>query len=1516
MSRSRTKELKTWTAFFESVRDKLPDTTSQDYSDGVEEARTLVALVKAQVEEFKALPNRNAFHPRRGSIRFHLHAFRHGFNNFFIKKAQKASSPELVAGLFADVYGDVETKEYDRGALLKNETMVHAGRAFAAMVVAREDEKARTDLLWGFRTVLDEFETPAEASSSAEADKMVLIPSEAVRPVDKTSHLGEGLPSSEFPGREIISDSGVDVSGLNFGDFDQPVTDFQYRVLRRFAVMKTQEESPPVTIVESLEMDARALVKDEATKNRIDTIVMDLIKLESIKNFERLRGADAAFVRGYGAAENYYEARIDAIFRLERARIYEKEDLDKELETVDDNAMLLSEDESMFIFRMGFDGGLNGYFDSWRSATKRITDDRLLDSIGKPPATLEELKATPDNVSKIELQNLRHPIVIIGLFKMWCERRGIALPDPTPRPDDVPVEKFIDPAIIAHPMYTGFSYFVDAGITAAMDFMRSFIQGEAVGMGGKPATYDKSWLFFCWFYLGWLSCMDPAPVTPTTHFKSLMSKYVHLHRERTSMTEKMVDAPRFTDEQNAAVVPKQAFLRMLLRRRPTSMLLRVLDMDYDTFMHASAHNGQALDILNVLIDDGFIVDANTGSVVTNASEEVQLTWEMRVLRSCFVASLSSRVMHPLYTGKMNANDFKHRVTNMAAQDYRFYVALAKFAQEFDADAYAELKTNFSKYLPSTLRKASTAPLYVRYAMIVDHQMTNWFERSRNMFDERNFDSQAWPFIQKLWQMDNCPIEDGSYLHKMARETFVRVVGAEKNLYRRRQRLILGLAYPIDLPFAKEEDLLISELLATIYRLHAAADADTMKAIGDIRSAALTGNESAGEKTTETISRLFNGIWSGRHDDASMWTTEEEQDDLLKQLQTIKPTQADLETFDRPVRSLALGVIAGLPSLVELSTNKAAVISVLLSAYTAEMYINCNIALSEIIHRNWRQITTFGDVHVLKEDLLQTPAGKLAYAQFVMAMTAGDVASGVDVSLFAKKATVDNTEVSDDEDEEYEDEQEEEEEDSSSSSEALSNSAIDEQVEAFGSGRRDFTDNEEQAVDDEEEEGSSEPPLDSDQSGSTQPLEEEAEPYVAPVARTRPRAEEPPAKPKRARPAASEPAGEEAPVFDVSAAGKYHGELYALSTEAGSIDSDTLLNNENVSLAHEHGEAAGIAFANALRRFTAGQYGRDAGVKKFKVVRAYAINQLSNVYNELAKANVGGMLWDKDFSNKIPVQREIEMARRLLALTEPMARTIHDAGATRAAYMRGFLEGYEHKVATLIQHMGVKPISAKIEASSDVVVITSVENANELLAQAPINALVFSGDKITDDVLESILPNIAATHLVFEDTLVYDLAAVLNNVHGVKALEYKGTKNSGANIEAALLTEHALTSLEAIRIDFAPSFDDEDYNAGMAAIGRYLGDAISLRQVDLHLGDVEENARVLEAIRAGVEASSTIQVFHCNALADVKPRGLIGARHHGGLSRAKAKQMLADNSAHGHPLTDKQHRYFEWIAHRH
>ncbi len=1672
--------LKTWQEFFDLVNRIESDPSSEAYANGRAEAQRALALAREQLERYKK--NMKKFHPRNGDIDFHLHAFRHGFNQYLTelrtggpkpKSAKPSSEEELKGGLYADVLDNSSLKKYSSAALRSNEPMLNAGREFAGTMLSYEGVN-RANFLSGFRAELDAVtsdmfppivpsaasETPSREESESEAASSS---SSSATPKRLSEEPGPKTPVVELPGEPYAYDTSIEIETPADAPSRVVFFPFQRRLLTAFtgyrkaaaATLKKLTQAGTLNAFENadkvgvanatLKMThfdfakyAAQMLRNANVDARTSALVTDVIKVESYQTFVRLLDADMAFTIGYGSGEAHHRSIREAYAQLVKDKL-EAEQGDDEGMTgeerdafidVNGSAAILqnfSQDDAGVVIDIAFVATINKYFATWASASKAIKNETLLDTKSSSAKLLNRLQPTS---------------IITEMFGVWLTRRGEKPSWLVEKPRD---DAALQEAVEAHPLHAGFLHFADAGVLSAVDFLRAFVRnGRSTAYLPQPMRYPLWLPSFVWYVLGWKTYMEAQPPMPTMHVESLTQKVTLFNEVYALETDEPATRYRYSTAQVLEIVPGEAILDEKLEEREVGKALEYLDPDQIAFVGFSRTKGTAIDIMYGLIGEGFPVDPETAEVMVPMPVETRFTWQMRVMQNWLVFSINARVLRPWISDNAPTLEFQRKLPKNAARELRFYQMLGEYTRNFSRDVYKQLMKKYGRRLMAFPKSFSE---YTKYAMMLDHQISAWFERCRKTFDESNFADSTWPVISKFWELDGFPVSQDNVLYDIIKTACARSIRDEKMAFLRRVNVIKSLQYPFDLPFSDQSDLMLSELIATVLQLHSAFTPETTEMIRSARAIAQGAGEEdsdAAEANTKTLSALLFKLWPSRATDApeGTWLTDAAQDELLERVASVSLDQLDMEFFNKKHDSSALLEVARASSLDALSGTPQVYANLLISAYLAEMYTNCDVVLSNIIERRWESVFTFGDVYAHKAQLVSSEAGLRAYRGLINALNKADIA-GASASS------------SDQEPKGVEDDEEDEDDDGSEAEEA--------EEEDDGPSEAADTD---------------ETPFSSSSSSSSSTWDvpvvrrsRPAEPEPAPahvwdvpvVRRSRPASSVPvepepfpevPSEPtpKRARDIREEPAPEPEALFNVAAMEVARGPMFALVSQARGVVRRSIMTDKQDYSYYQRGETAGGSFAQDLIIFTERNFPETQRLAKYADIRAYALSQLTNIYDELSRPTINDSIWKEDSENPVAVLHDAELIRKLLAVTEVVANQIFSFEGKKHIYMSGFIHQYEVLTRESIEHFATDELAggggrkeellgasismgedlsfgelarqskladdssvdaqvgraaaegfanavdryswkqripyhralsrvyrATVKAYSDMrnaptgdaaalgydiaaailsftgdkpafyrgmvdVLLarepkpvtltfdysTEFQNTESVIASissAKFNNLEFKGAAFTDAELAHIVSgvrgNAFVTSLLLIDTSVRDLAAVFAGFPELTDFLCATPLFTHKALKDGLATQLALNQLRTFIFDVDGGAGDH-----VSAVARYLRTATHLRDVEIYMPNFSSVAA--DKIRDAVAASHSITAFFApnvyplndgndQAVTAALKRNrtaaiLVGAHAKGVPSRRKAQEMLAHGEVRGHPLTEKQHNYFELLAH--
>lgn len=1275
--------LKNWKDIFEAAGEYPSNSDAKAYNDGQVEAQRVIKLIKSQLNNYAKNAANKSFHPRNGDVDFHLHAFRHGFNQYITErraggkpKKPKSDDQAPTGGwLYDDAFNDTALNKYKSDVLRRNTAMLNAGREFAAAIFAYEASEDRIQFINGFRDGLNVYTTdqfpvikpPAGDASSVEdaeseeqsesatagtasSSSAVSSPSSSAAasssvstspPMRNVEEPGPKTPLVTLPGTPYVYDAAGEIESRDERTGVVKFKPFQKRLLAEYSARADQAEGELLTYFDFARRSALKF-RTGAALWRMSTLVASVIKVESYTTFVSLLDADAAFVHGYGSGENHHRTIRMAFTQLANDHAEAQRDDDEGMtgkerdEFIDPNnseAILrdFPSDLAAVIIDLAFTTTINKYFATWTT--------------GKPVFDAELLDATNTDARKSKLvRKLQTADLIEQLFTAWLTRRQ--------------VEREPGQALTEHPLYAGFTHFAEAGVLSAIDFLRAFVKNKRKRDTVPELMRYPAWMpSFLWYLLGWMTYTDKMSLTPTMHVESLARKVIFFNEIATVATDDGTRRSRFTRAQVLEAVPSRSILGKQLEAREVDMLLKYLDPDYTTYVSFAQTKGTAIDIVYGLINEGFLVDPDTAEVVAYMTDEARMTWEMRIMQNWLVFSINARVLRPWISDDADTTKFLRELPEKAARELRFYGMLGQYASNFDSATYERIYKKYGKRLP-------TAPLqdaesdYVKYAMIVDYQVSAWFERCRTFFDEELFELHMWPTISMFWQLDGFPVSPNSVLYKIVETACLRAIREEKAKFLRLWKTIVTMRYPFDLPFADQSDLMLSELIATINRLHSAFTPETVDMVKSTRliaQGADESNQSAIEANTKAFAALLRKIWPNRELPGDQWISDDAQDELLAQVDAVSLGDDDWAFFGRKLKDTGLVAVAQAASMMALADMRVPYAQLLVSAYLAEMYINCDVIISNIIERNWQTVLTFGDLYAHKDRLVSTDAGYRVYREFVNALVSGDILAAGAVTEGESDIKPSDEEEEEEEDEDDEDDEEAEEETEESEPERArpaTDDLLSRSTSSSGWG----------------------------QAASSQP----ADVWDVPVVRrARPAPVEP--APKQQRPAAEpEPQPEPVTLIDIAAMESMRGPMHALISESKRVTLNTIRFNKQDFSQYTTGKNAGETFAHDVMMCTESSFTPTQRLIKYAHVRAYALSQLVNIYDELARPLVADSLWEQDSSNLIAQQHDAEVVRKLLSITGPVAQRIFSYEGKKEVYLSGFIAGYEKSTSEFIE----------------------------------------------------------------------------------------------------------------------------------------------------------------------------------------------------------------------------------------
>ncbi|MFY7869373.1 MAG: hypothetical protein ACOVQN_07710, partial [Exiguobacterium sp.] len=481
-----------WTIDFESVRGiTIPWPQPPEYNAGRNEARNLISQANRLVNDYKVRPGNKA--PRNGDLAYHMLAFRYGYNSAASTPAKSPADQVFTGGLFADVYESKQMRDsYNSTELRTNKSMIEGGKAFFALVDSQPTESARKETLMGFKEGIDGLQidiytmyprdkrAPEKTTPSAVDDDDGDDPFSSSSSSSSSSAASSSSSSSYYiePNREVaratvdrrdfdnlfdkIEVTPPSVSGIPFQqDAVRYFTNFQQNV-------RQQNSSLTPTFFDMFHQGSVEMA--EKYRLEISDIVTKIIKMEAVKFFKVAQDGNFALICGYGAGEEHHALLQTTLDRIKNPGSVEgtREGMINVSENIDAIERVAPKIQPV-LYQFGFMGAINQFFLSWETNSESAISVRDL---------------YEGNMVTLNYR-LKKKFIVDGVIKAVTGRAYSS-----------------DTELRADRDYNGFTYFIEAGIASAANFLKRFVERKSGSeKTSNPMTYQLWFSTFGAFFL-------------------------------------------------------------------------------------------------------------------------------------------------------------------------------------------------------------------------------------------------------------------------------------------------------------------------------------------------------------------------------------------------------------------------------------------------------------------------------------------------------------------------------------------------------------------------------------------------------------------------------------------------------------------------------------------------------------------------------------------------------------------------------------------------------------------------------------------------------------------------------------------------------------------------------------------------------------------------------------------------------------------------------------------------------
>jgi len=778
-----------------------------------------------------------------------------------------------------------------------------------------------------------------------------------------------------------------------------------------------------------------------------------------------------------------------------------------------------------------------------------------------------------------------------------------------------------DEAVKADPSYPGFEYFIEAGIVSAINFFKSFVENKS-----ESATQSEQMTYQLWastfgvFCLGWHVYMTHKDLRATDHVESIKRK-LKLEQDVLSYTPSY-DAN--WQQQYEATDKKQLF-RMKIPRdvmnknigdRNAVVFITRLDPDYAYYSKVNQEHNTSLDLMAKYIARRFGVNSSTGVAPLRGPEYLTVGWQTRAIQMFQVMPITSQMLRSATGG--TETYVMNVLTHLDSEAGLDYRTFYTDLGEF------ALTFSDQAYKKLFTMHGSELPSIQVLQQAFSNRMRYAVIIEHQVNTWLSYNRSMFDPIDATDVWNTGKMFWSFEGHPIQGENILSEIVA--SAYTRkineerdkflRKRKFLLQYGTIELPYIEKDYALLIEVLTMAYMLTASLSDEDGEFLSKIHTMVKKGNYDDQDEIQVKIDDVMNRFWLQRKSNYVYPWLPAETQANLSNQLANIVITDEDRKFFRSFFVSSAITRLSLGDITSQIEDTDIFRHVLVTVYLAEMFVNCNAFASEITNRNWEKVITFADVHANRH-LFEPSSKKSQQENYDDMFTYFIMIQESKGELSAPAAQSTSDDVP-------------------------------------------FS---EETVTQEDEGGD----------------EEENEPASVPL-RSAPEPEESPAS-KKTRPSSSASSSSQRPSsFFEPAFSSMRGKWYSLMFEAEQlVQADVIVGPDRHI--YSDGVYLGMNFSQDLAAFVNSAYPRDSTLReKYTNVRAYAINQLSSIYNELEQQKIAAAIIDADFNNPVSQKHEVEVVRKLLAITQPVATRIFKFEGKKDVYMLGFVNGYEQKTA--------------------------------------------------------------------------------------------------------------------------------------------------------------------------------------------------------------------------------------------
>lgn len=982
----------------------------------------------------------------------------------------------------------------------------------------------------------------------------------------------------------------------------------------------------------------------------------------------------------------------------------------------------------------------------------------------------------------------------------------------------------------------GHKHITTSGIIFGISFFTKFDNHQTRRMENRPQDMspyqvELNLTTFLHFFLGFYYCIDHESINSTQDY---VERLLRADKISTPSTTSPLFVRDYTLDNVFDVELSGDVLDELIRTQDTEKTYNAIDIHAE---EARRLRTEKRDSFTVHFDK---VQRIFDAVNARMPAGYGSVWEYSALANVLFFSVTGPM-----DGASDENSAKIQST---------YQLLAEYGTSKRPEAFAGLQVNAREInaRDKALFKFDTSlPTHKeRYAYIVEAAINNWMKYTNTKYVLRDSTKVLRDITAAYWTQ-NLLIPADHPLSNMLLAAYERRVKDLIRVLAIRYQVLSETRNPFDYLFFEKDYTLIAELIATVYNIHSELTNELIEQVNLVRRGAFLDtdvvvdddgvDEEAEEDSAEDIvTKMLKRIYGGSSRNKKFpWLTIQMQNDIVGFLDNLEAEEYDTQNLEMYILSddSVLTDIAAKSNATDAFADTELMARLLAKAYYFEMLRDYNILLSDIVKRKWKNLFTYGDIYAVKDEIKSSeyPELKEAYLEIVNTMpemeedkTANEPEKASDDGESSKSSTAFPTPLS-------------------TSQDNSPISPVDTQ-DPWATAETPST--AELVVDD-----------------TSSPGDDVLSPMERPPQRQR----------------VSQPSEPEQPVPGVVLTNN-ETPFHRLFVQSQAIDETKELMTHYDEI--EAGHNAGGKFATSLARFVSSNYQAEQHLSAYNMVRAYAFDQIVNIYNERVPAStIGDVYAEVDMKSELPKQHNADVVRRLLVISEPVAKALLEYKDGAVYFLTGFISQYQHiatKLANTFKNtaqpsspsQNKRPtISAEYAVSEEAVLKIERAPSRDGIDISEIVGIIRSdndtktslhlrGYAFTEEVICEIFTSVGQlpqyTSLTFDCVAMKTLNCVIETFPNLTSLVLDETHITPFQLRNDLMNSFFLDNLESFSLRCMRMGQSAEY---VRVVAKFATNAKSLRSLSIRV-DNEKNAEiaslVFSKITAAVRSNPTIE----------------------------------------------------------